>query len=118
MVGSVSTGGSVDFTTAFASQTPSGSVSITSVTASAGGTTLTTPQIPSHSHPSGTRDPGNNFYARAGGSPTFGVGASGPAGGGGSHTHPFSLSSGSGSFTGDAINLTVKYVDVIRATKD
>jgi hypothetical protein len=54
------------------------------------------------------------------------VGASGPAstinsgstGGGGSHTHPFSFSSGSGTFTGNAINLAVKYVDVIRATKD
>jgi len=118
VTGSVSTGGSVDFTTAFASQTPSGSVSITSVTASAGDTTLTTPQIPSHSHPAGTRNPGNNFDATAGGSPTFGIGQSGPAGGGGSHTHPFSFSSGSGSFSGNAINLSVKYVDVIRATKD
>jgi hypothetical protein len=54
------------------------------------------------------------------------VGASGPAstinsgatGGGGSHEHPFSFSSGSGTFSGSAINLAVQYIDVIRATKD
>jgi hypothetical protein len=40
------------------------------------------------------------------------------AGGDGAHSHPFSFSSGSGTFTGNAIDLAVKYVDVIRATKD
>jgi hypothetical protein len=50
VTGTASTGGSVGFTTAFASQTPTGSVSITTVSGSAGATTLTTPQIPSHSH--------------------------------------------------------------------
>jgi hypothetical protein len=39
-------------------------------------------------------------------------------GGDGSHTHPFSFSSGSGTFSGNAINLAVQYIDVIRATKD
>ena len=48
--GSVSSGGSVDFSTAFASQTPTGSVSISSISGSAGATTLSIPQIPSHSH--------------------------------------------------------------------
>ena len=43
--GSASTGGSQGFTTAFASQTPAGSVAITAVSGSAGATTLTTPQI-------------------------------------------------------------------------
>ena len=37
-------------------------------------------------------------------------------GGGGDHTHPFSFSSGSGTFSGNAINLAVQYIDVIRAT--
>jgi hypothetical protein len=118
--GTAGTGGSVNFTTAFASQTPTGSVSITSVTGSAGATTLSTPQIPSHSHPvMRTASPGGSFTSNASG------GATGPfeipsaaAGGGGSHTHPFSFSSGSGTFSGNAINLAVKYVDVIRATKD
>jgi hypothetical protein len=145
--GSVSSGGSVDFTTAFASQTPSGSVSISSISGSAGATTLSTPQIPSHSHP---------IFGNGGFSPTFRLRltgdyvdttttSTGAAGGGGSHTHPFSFSSGSGtfsgnsvtalqnshnhtqdahnhtassSFSGTAINLAVRYLDVITATKD
>jgi hypothetical protein len=115
--GTASTGGSVNFTTAFASQTPTGSVSITAVSGSAGNTTLSTPQIPSHSHAyAGTAGPG--------GLPAIGLNASNAnistanTGGGGAHSHPFSFSSGSGTFSGNAINLAVKYVDVIRATKD
>jgi hypothetical protein len=99
VTGSVSTGGSVDFTTAFASQTPSGTV---------GSTTLTTSQIPSHTHTfTGGSGGGGSFLA-------FSCGGGGNAstnatGGGGSHNH---------TFTGTAINLAVKYVDVIRATKN
>lgn len=117
--GSASTGGTQGFTTAFASQTPTGSVSISSVSGSAGSTTLTTPQIPSHLHgltlQGGTPNPVrrlSNDYA------TGRVSDTGSTGGGGDHTHPFSFSSGSGTFSGNAINLAVKYVDVIRATKD
>ncbi len=114
--GTAGTGGSVAFTTAFASQTPAGSVTITSVSGSAGATTLTTPQIPSHTH----------TYERARNDvPGFVAGASqatnsnsGATGGGGSHDHPFSFSSGSGTFAGTAINLAVQYIDVIRASKD
>ena len=40
--------------------------------------------------------------------------ASGSAGGGGSHTHAV----GNLAFTGTAINMAVKYVDVILASKD
>jgi hypothetical protein len=112
------TGGSVAFTTAFASQTPSGSVSITGVSGSAGSTTLTTPQIPSHSHPAGGSGnakrgavPGN-YMTAPGTNPTGG------AGGDGAHTHPFSFSSGTGTFTGNAINLAVQYIDVIIASKN
>jgi hypothetical protein len=118
VTGTASTGGSQGFTTAFASQTPTGSVAISSVSGSAGATTLTTPQIPSHSHTA----PGRADYGGAG---FFTQISSGPVpqsvgaeGGGGSHTHPFSFSSGSGTFSGNAINLAVQYIDVIRATKD
>jgi hypothetical protein len=124
VTGSASTGGSVDFTTAFASQTPTGSVSITSVSGSAGATTLSTPQIPSHNHrqtfnTSSSADGANGSGATnlVGGS-TASPNYTQNTGGGGSHTHPFSFSSGSGTFSGNAINLAVKYVDVIRATKD
>jgi hypothetical protein len=148
--GTASTGGSVGFTTAFASQavtgtianqtatnqafTPAGSVSITAVSGSAGNTTLSTPQIPGHTH---SYLYGNNPCV-GGSSPYGGVtnaGANtGSTGGGGAHSHPFSFSSGSGTFTGNsvtvvqnahnhtftgtAINLAVQYIDVIRATKD
>jgi hypothetical protein len=119
VTGTVGSGGSVDFSTAFASQTPSGSVSvsISSISGSAGNTTLSTPQIPSHNHP-GTVFGGVGASGAAGG--YGGLAGIGNTGGGGAHSHPFSFSSGSGSgtFSGDAINLAVKYVDVIRATKD
>ena len=112
--GSVGSGGSVDFTTAFASQTPI--ISISSISGSAGATTLSTPQIPSHTHTApytqqGSGGPGtgpDNF-----GQSGFVTDATG---GGGSHTHPFSFSSGSA--TSSTIDLTVKYVDLIIAQKN
>jgi len=122
VTGSASTGGSVDFTTAFASQTVAGSISITSITASAGSTTLTTPQIPSHTHPNSRNAPPISPQYIPTVQQTSGYKGSpantGNAGGGGSHNHPFSFSSGSGTFSGNAINLAVKYIDLIRATKD
>ena len=200
VTGTASTGGSVGFTTAFASQTPtgsvsttvnnatatnqaatatnqaatatnqaatatnqaitpSGSVSITAVAGSAGATTLTTPQIPSHTHSYTSPGGGSNSAGDSGGAGPGAGATTGATGGGASHTHPFSFSSGSGSFsgnsvtalqnshnhtqdshnhtqnshnhtqdahnhtasssfTGNAINLAVQYIDVIRATKD
>jgi hypothetical protein len=121
VTGTAGTGGSVAFTTAFASQTPAGSVSITSVTGSAGATTLSTPQIPSHTHSVPTKEFGDPYTGpdSRGGNPGIANPiTTGATGGGGSHDHPFSFSSGSGSFTGTAINLAVQYIDVIRATKD
>lgn len=103
VTGSVSTGGTVDFTTAFASQTPSGTV---------GNTTLTIDQIPAHTHDSNPLGNNNDDTSAPPAASTGGaVGATfntTSAGGGQSHTH---------TFTGNAINLAVKYVDVIRATK-
>ena len=117
VTGSASSGGSVDFTTAFASQTPTGSVTITSVTGTAGATTLTTPQIPSHTHAVGSPNSVGGPTSRyaVGSTPQV---TSGATGGGGSHDHPFSFSSGSGTFSGNAINLAVKYYDFIIASKN
>ena len=132
--GTVSTGGSVNFTTAFASQSVAGTI---------GATTLTTAQIPAHGHTfSGTTgginanhthqtyDWGNNagglfilndppayyynaaYFTSGTVSSDHAHGYSGTtanAGSGGSHDH---------TFTGTAINLAVKYVDTIIATKD
>ena len=123
VTGSVVNGGSVAFTTAFASQTPTGSVSITSVSGSAGATTLTTPQIPSHTH-TFTQNQGSviSVYevtlTNTRNPPAATSNPSNATGGDGSHTHPFSFSSGSGTFTGNPINLDVKYYDFIIATKD
>ena len=109
--GSVSSGGSVAFSSAFASQTPT----ITLSGLSAGATTLATTQIPSHTHSVGSGGPSqygpDALYPSNNG--TFGGQTTGGAGGGGSHTH-----SVSGSATSSAINLAVQYVDVIICTKN
>jgi hypothetical protein len=104
--GTASSGGTTAFTTVFASRTPAGTV---------GATTLTTTQIPSHSHP----PTGNNFltYNATGGTGALNAGtqlyglatATGNTGGGGSHDH---------SFTGTAMDFAVQYVDAIIATKN
>jgi hypothetical protein len=112
VTGTASSGGSVDFSTAFTSQTPSGTVS---VSGSAGATTLTIPQIPSHSHTAGNSTPRASGPAPVRSVDATGI-ATGSEGGGGSHDHPLSISSST--FSGNAINLAVKYIDVIRATKD
>lgn len=102
--GTASSGGTVAFTTAFASQTPSGTI---------GSTTLSTNEMPSHTHR--YKATGNTTssvsFTRLGLTTSFAsvndlIEATG---GGGSHNH---------TFTGTAIDLAVQYVDVIIATKD
>jgi hypothetical protein len=118
VTGSASTGGSVDFTTAFVSQTPAGSISVNTGGLSAGATTLTTAQIPSHTHGVGLSDTnGDNTFPRSANGGINRTFTSNSTGGGGSHSHSIS-GSATATFTGTAINLAVKYVDVIRATKD
>jgi hypothetical protein len=97
-------GGSVAFTTAFASQAVSGTVG------TSGATTLSTAQIASHAHGGGA---GGSYLVPLGCYYALPANAStGAAGGGGSHTHP------GGTFTGTAINLAVQYIDIIIASKD
>jgi hypothetical protein len=100
--GSASSGGSVAFTTAFASQAVAGTV---------GNTTLTIAQIPSHSHtyPNGATTASYKVDGSTGPNGYFASGSTDATGGGDSHTH---------TFTGTAINLAVSYVDVIICTKD
>ena len=105
--GSVSSGGSVAFSSAFASQAVSGSVSV-------GATTLSTAQMPSHNHSINIYGNTMMYYlgSTAGGDTSiFASTVTGSAGGGGSHAH-------SASFSGTAINMAVQYVDVILATKN
>jgi hypothetical protein len=104
--GTASTGGTVAFTTAFASKTVTGTV---------GDTTLTTTQIPAHSHTASvianysTAGTPFRFSGYSASNGNFGTAGTNNAGSGGSHNH---------SFTGTAIDLAVSYVDVIIATKD
>jgi hypothetical protein len=109
--GSTSSGGSVDFTTAF---NATRAVTVTSMSGSAGATTLSTPQIPSHSHSYQTYCGGTNFTGagRQRDVPTE-VFNTNNTGGGGSHTHPFSFSTGAGT-----VDLAIKYVDLIIAQKN
>jgi hypothetical protein len=114
--GTVGTGGSVAFTTAFASQSVAGAV---------GNTALTIAQMPLHGHPfrlsgggSADNDSGGialelnsqQNYSAYTGTPAQPAGQQiGGTGGGEAHTH---------TFTGTAINLAVQYVDFIIAEKD
>lgn len=94
--GTASTGGSVGFTTAFSSQ-------------NVGATTLSTSQIPAHSHvvpmqegTGSTAGGGTLYYSRRGDLPYQPVTTT-DTGSGGSHTH--------------SLNIAVNYVDCIIATK-
>ena len=112
--GSVGSGGTVDFETAFASKTPT--ITMTNAAVTLDGTT-----VPNHSHGLTLYDDhnagsstgervtvhGSGYYQSKTG--MGGVGAT--TGGGNAHTHTNSAAS-------SAIDLDVKYVDTIIATKD
>jgi hypothetical protein len=110
--GSASSGGSTAFTAAFGTPSVSGSLSGT-----VGSTTLSTSQIPSHTHVNGiatadqcgggTRPYASTFANRA---PSINTGATG---GDSSHNHSFS-----GSLSSATAAINVQYVDVIIATKN
>lgn len=91
--GAAGTGGSLNFSAAF-------------VNSSVGETTLTVAQIPGHDHgtPVYARD-GSSAHAGDGGTAlTYDSVRSGSTGGGGSHSH--------------TLNLDIKYIDIIIATKN
>ena len=94
-------GGSVGFTTAFASRSGVGTVAET---------TLSTTQIPSHNHTTDYRTgiSAENNTAVRGGSGSGVNPATSSTGGGGSHTHGFALT----------MDFDVQYVDTIICTKD
>lgn len=91
--GAVGSGGTLDFSAAF-------------VNGVVGDTTLTIDQIPSHDHgtPAYARDGSSGRLGDGGGTSTFPGVKTGQTGGGLSHNH--------------SINLAIKYVDIIIATKN
>ena len=110
VTGSASSGGTTAFSTVFTDQTPT----ITTSGLSAGATTLTTAQIPSHTHSGGgTTVPNQTLTNASGFDPGLTSASTGSTGGGGSHDHTIT-----GTATSTAITLNVQYVDVIIATKD
>ena len=119
--GAAGSGGSVGFTSAFASQTVSGTTSSTAADGTVGGTALTINQIPSHTHnsqyddrtPSGIDYSGSNEIAGVGTTRTYPTTATG---GGQAHDHSFTGSAHSHSYS-SSVNLAVQYVDAIIATK-
>ncbi len=106
VTGAVSPGGTFSFSSVFTDRTFGGTV---------GNTTLSTPQIPSHTHTIGDFNQTGSYFGFAEGPPQTvnslfpGPGQSGATGGGGSHSHPF---------TGDVISFAVQYVDLIICSKN
>ena len=120
--GTAGTGGTVAFTTAFASKTVSisGSTGNTAAGGTVGNHTLATNRIPSHTHSytasTGPKSSNSGIQGQGPGNTTANTGA---AGGSAAHNHPFSGSNHSHTFSdSDSINLAVQYVDVIIASKD
>lgn len=108
-------GGTSPFTTVFPNSLRTFSSPNISVTGTVGNTTLTTPQLPSHTHPNGG-SVGLNLTPGAG-DVAFGSGwsrsapstGSGPTVGGGAHAHPWS---GTAQWSLD-VDLRIQYIDVI-----
>jgi hypothetical protein len=97
--GTVGSGGTVDFTNAFNTKSSSGSIDAH---------TLTTTQIPSHTHGNASTAIQHSSAPRGTQSVRTYAGSIGLIGGGGSHSHPFSAS----------VDFDIVYVDYILASKD
>ena len=132
-------GGTTNFSSAFTSIAVTGSVSIATATGTVGDTAITLDQMPSHGH--GVSDPGHshsfgnqpallnnaaggggsgNVQARSGvtiNSSATGITIS-ASGGGNTHAHSLTMNSQSATFTGNNINLAVKYIDTIICSKN
>lgn len=133
--GTVSSGGTVDFSSAFASRTVSGNVDNFTASGTVNGHTLDITQIPSHQHFIANETNGTgvltasnyvNEQAQAGssngyilkGSTTVPyIGLTSPTGGGTAHSHSFTGTAHNHSFS-TTLDMAVKYVDLIIASKD
>jgi hypothetical protein len=103
------TGGTTAYSTVFTNQTVSTTVSGTS-----GATTLSTAQMPSHSHTlQVSNNCGGGGAANGGSGGGCGFPGTSSTGGGGSHTHSFS-----GSGTSSAVTLNVRYANIIICSKN
>lgn len=104
-----STGGTTAFSTVFTNQTVS-----TTISGTIGATTLSTEQIPSHSHSvtqSGAQT--GSLYTEPGYASSPSGSSTGLTGGGGSHIHSFS-----GTASSSGITLNVRYANIILCSKN
>jgi len=111
------TGGTTAYSTVFTNQTPT--ISGGTLSATIGATTLSTAQMPGHSHGVGgggltSGSPG--YYGEETGSRNSASQTTDGAGSGGSHTHSFSGSVSA--ITSSAITLNVRYVNIILCSKN
>ena len=130
--GSVTTGGTQPFTTAFASKGVAGSINNVTATGSVSGNvgnhTLTVAQMPSHTHTTDGRNAGSSNKGLSGGGivdgrPNLGGNITTAATGGNqAHNHSWSgtiaIAAHNHTFSGTAIDMAVQYVDIIMATKN
>jgi hypothetical protein len=112
VTGSASSGGTVNYTSVLIQHTTTTS----SIAGSAGGTSLTAPQLPLHTHRQFSIAATVNMQIPAPGlsvrvAPSVPAAQSGNVGSSLSHTHSATLTSGS--FSGSNLDLRVKYVDCI-----
>ena len=104
------TGGTTAYSTVFANQTPT----ISNGTLAVGATTLSTSQIPSHTHDYTNPDSiTTGGCGKSGSNYTYNTTATGATGGGNSHTHSLS-----GAATSSAITLNVRYANIIICSKN
>ena len=113
--GSASFGGTTSFSNVMTSRTPSGSVSMNNAAF-----TLTTNEMPAHSHSTTVTNLNLHVYGNVNSGRATSGGTDGVvnftmsnAGGGTSHTH-----ANTASFSGSAMDFAIQYVDLIIASKD
>lgn len=108
------TGGTTAYSTVFTNQTPTFTGSIG--TLSVGATTLSTAQIPSHTHTyNNPSSPTSYGCGTSGGNFTLNSSATGAEGGGGSHSHALT---GTPSGTVGVVTLNVRYANIIICSKN
>lgn len=120
VTGNVSTGGNQAFTSSFAQRGISSGVSVSVNGGNVSNHTLSTPQIPAHSHPYQRPNASRGYHAATPNSSSPAIYTTngqntGNSGGNGQHSHGRNGFSSSGNFS-TSLDIRVKYADCIFAT--
>lgn len=133
----ISSGGSTGFSSIFTSLTPTGTVSASPLGGTTGGTSLSPTQVVYHRHNIGVRSystmgPVVTYSAISPSTVPYGVpysfqgvigyavsapGVTSSTGGSQAHSHPVEVSISGPGFTGNALNFSIKYVDLMQAQR-